>query len=164
VARGCNPLGRALSVYCVMPAKSSVSTLREELFWQLLGHFSRLRSSGEPIWSLQQRMCPLRITKGFKLTRRPSGIVQLFCFPSAKRITIVSAIEVHAGVAAQKDQLEDDALEWATPSMTVYIEAPTLGALSNSRARVPHVSQCWGKLNRLGEHLSNHRTNDCQLH
>ena len=33
--------------------------------------------------------------------------------------------------------------------MTVYIEAPTFGALANNRPRVPHVSQCWSRLNRL---------------
>jgi hypothetical protein len=86
---------------------------------------------------------------GFKLTRRLSGIVHLFCSPSAERITVVSAIAAHARVATHKDQLQDEPFDRAAPSMTVYIEAPTLGALANSRPRVPHVSQCWRGLNRL---------------
>src|ERR1700732_4423072 len=93
-------------------------------------------------------MCQLRIEEGFKLTRRMSRIVHLFCFPSAKRITVVSAIAVHARIAAQKDQLKDDALE-RPPSMTVYIEAPTIGALANSGPRVPHICKCWRRLDRL---------------
>jgi hypothetical protein len=66
----------------------------------------------------------------------------LFFFPSAEKITVVSAIAVHARINAQKDQLQDESLEWAAPSMTVYIEAATLGALANRRPRVPHAPRC----------------------
>ena len=68
----------------------------------------------------------------------------LFFFPSAEKITVVSAIAVHARINAQKDQLQDESLEWAAPSMTVYIEAATLGALANSRPRVPHAPDADG--------------------
>jgi hypothetical protein len=97
-------------------------------------------------------MCQLRIPGGFNLTRRLAGIVHLSCFPSAKRITVVSGIAVHAGIPAHQDQLQDKALEWAAPSMTANIEAPTIGALANRRPRLQHlrhVSQCSRRLVRL---------------
>ena len=66
----------------------------------------------------------------------------LVCFPLAKRIPVVSGIAVHARVNAQKDQLQHKALQRAAPSMTVHIEAFTLGALANRRPRVPHAPRC----------------------
>jgi hypothetical protein len=69
-------------------------------------------------------------------------------FPSAKRVAVIAVVAVHASVAAHKDELQDEALERAAPSMAVNFKAPTLGALANARPRLPHEPEFRLNLNR----------------
>jgi hypothetical protein len=67
------------------------------------------------------------------MTSHPSTVRSgRFSFPSAKQISVVEAIAVHARKSPYKDKLQGETLECAALPVTVYIEAATPWALTNA--------------------------------